>query len=113
MSGLPFRIPPEARLHIRGVEHLLVEATRVGWVLEVVGQPGVRRTFTVEQMRRESLEPDFRLDPHGGRPGWAEARSEAGADADGLGDVPKSERSGILSRKGQVKRFLALEAAGR
>ena len=110
MSARRYRVHKDDLVVIGGRQLRLDEATKGGFVFDVVGEPGVKATFTWAEFAREVGRKGYRRVPDRFVEGRARAESEAGVAR--LNDIPKREVEALMERLRWTTGLLCLEQAG-
>lgn len=103
-----FRIGPNDRLGIDGIEYRLRQRLPQGYVLARVDDPGVIEQFSHDRLHRLSQTSTFRFDRGAFDIAAIAARMES--DADIVADIPVEEREMVLARRFYAAAFLKMEA---
>ena len=103
-----FRIGPNDRLGIDGIEYRMRQRLPQGYVLARVDDPGVIEDFSHERLNLLSQTARFRFDHGAFDLAAIAARSES--DADIVADIPIDEREMVLARRFYAVAFLKMEA---
>jgi putative transposase len=103
-----FRIGPNDRLSIDGIEYRMRQYLPHGYVLARVDDPGVLEDFSHERLSLLSQTAGFRFDRGAFDIAAIAARVES--DADFVADIPIAEREMVLARRYYAVAFLKLEA---
>jgi putative transposase len=103
-----FRIGPNDRLTIDGIEFRMRQRLAQGYVLARVDDPGVIEDFTHQRLHMLSQSPRFRFDRDAFNVGAIAARMES--DVDLIAEIPVEERKIVIGRRFYCVAFLKLES---
>lgn len=103
-----FRLSPNDRLGIDGIDYRMRQRLPQGYVLARVDDPGVIEEFSHDRLHLLSQTARFRFDRGAFDIAAIAARMES--DADIVADIPEDEREMVLARRYYATAFLKMEA---
>jgi putative transposase len=103
-----FRLGPNDRLGIDGIDYRMRQRLPQGYVLARVDDPGMIEEFSHDRLHLLSQTARFRFDRGAFDIAAISARMES--DADIVADIPQEEREMVLARRFYATAFLKMEA---